>query len=384
MVLGLIIVLILANFLSPNDYGNYKYVYSMVGILGVLSLSGGVRTTIIQSAAMGYDGILEVLHKKNPLLNAPMMFGAIVLGGYYIFQDNWLIGISVPILTLATIIANNGLLASAYLNGKSLQKELALFQVGIGSVNLIGLSLAVVLTSNVPLIITIASSTVAVASTWSYFYVKRRFVRNTTVDEKIAHYGKHLGLLSIFTTIQQHIDSVLIFSTLGSGALATYAIATPLVDRILGFIKSSYFLVLPKFSEWGPSASMEKIYTRTVVSFSLGLIVWLFYFFCAPTVFGVMFPQYLSAVSLSILFALNIPLAAAVMIPHAYVDSLVEIRNKYILNGAIFFTRITTLPIGLYWLGVSGVIYSELLTRFVGLCILIFIVEKQRKKLRAI
>ena len=47
-----------------NTYGNYKYVLSLVGILGAFSLSG-INTAVIQSVAQGYEGALAQGFRLN-------------------------------------------------------------------------------------------------------------------------------------------------------------------------------------------------------------------------------------------------------------------------------------------------------------------------------
>ncbi len=382
-VFGLLLVLFLANFLTPTEYGNYKYIYSMVGILSVLNLAGGLRQTIIQSVAKGFDGILNHLITHNFILNIPTLVGGMIVGAYYLVQNNQLLGITIPLVTIGTIIATNGVLASGYLIGRSMFKVLFIFQTILGIINVGVFILAFYLFGSVGVAIGATSVAIGLTSLSLFLYIKRRWQRTDESHEEISNYGKHLNILSVFSTIQQHIDSILIFGSLGSTSLALYAIATPFGDRLLGFVKATYLYVLPKFTASGPEKALNQLYKRMSVCFLLGLGVVGIYYLCAPYLFRFLFPQYLEAIPLSVLFALNIPLAALTLVPQAYIDSLIEIRNKYIINGLQFSLRIITLPLGIYWFGVEGVIYSELFTRLVGVLIIVALIERSRQRLSA-
>lgn len=378
---GFITVVILSNVLDQNEYGNYKYAYSVIGLLGALSFTGGFRTMVIQSVSRGYDGIVAYLTKRNILLNLPMLLGALGIGGYYLIKENTLIASAVCIVAVSTSFATHAVIASAYLNGRHAYRELLQYQVGISLVNLAALILTVLITNNVIWIIAGTSTSALITSVLFLVHVRRRKIRNETLDTQILHYGKHLNVLNISSTILNNIDSVLIFQLLGSHSLALYALATPFVDRILGFLKTSYFFALPKFTELGPRRARALLYKRSLIAFIIGLGIMGMYYVVAPLFFKLFFPKYLESISLSLIFALNIPLVAISILPSAYLDSLIEIKNKYILHVCTFTTRIVSLLFFIHLFGIPGVIFSELFTRCVSISVIVLLIERHQKKL---
>lgn len=380
MVGGFLTVVILANLLDKNEYGNYKYVYSLVGMLSVLSLTGGFRTIAVQAGALHTDGTIEKLYKTNFPLSILLFAGSLICGLYYILRGNPVIGLSVAIAGMSTVWGNNGIIASSYLNGKKRYWELLMFQGGLILGNLLTLGITILITKNIFVIIAMNSIVTASISTYYYFNIKKRLLKNDLIDKRLLHYGKHLNWLSIASTFNQYIDSLLIFWLLGSEKLALYAMTTPFVDRIIGFFKAGNTLALPKYTELGPRKAREFLYRRSLFGFLIGLSISCLYILLSPILFNIFFPKYLESMKLSWLFSLNIPLVGLATLPNAYLDSLIEIKNKYKLLSAITISRIVTLPIFIILFGVVGVLWSELISRSVGFITMVILINNASKK----
>ncbi len=376
---GFISVVILANNLSVNDYGNYKYVFSMIGILGALSFTGGFRNTVIQSTAKGMDGIVRYLFKMNLSLSFPMLLGGVVVGCYYLINNNEFLGYSIIIATTCSVIGNNGIIAYGYLNGRKLYGQLLKLQSIQSIINILVLFTITLLTKN--LLIIIATSVISTAGilTAFYYYVEKKLLRNKETDTSIIKYGKHLNILSVITTVMMNIDSILIFKIIGSQGLALYALATPFVDRIIGFLKGTYFFALPKFTEQGHTSARVHLYKRSLIGLFLGTAVFGVYYLASPILFKIFFPNYLEAINLSRLFALNIPVIALSILSDAFLDSLAEIKYKYIVKATTTSFRIVLMLLLIFPFGIAGVIWSELLARLAGTVATVILIERYMK-----
>lgn len=372
---GFLIVIILANHLSQNEYGNYKYILSIVGILSALTLTGGFRNTIIQSVAQGFDGIVRHLYKANIRLSLPMLCASIFVGGYYILHQNTLLGYAIIIATSCAIFANNGVIAYAYLNGRKNYTGLFWVQSVQSVIILCAIYFATVFTTDFLTILITSVLTPAITLTVILMVIKYKVLRNDTLNDKIVQYGKQLSLLGVLTTIMMHIDSILIFKIIGSQGLALYAIATPFVDRIMGFLKATYFFALPKFTEMGTKKAFIRLYQRSFVALCLGIVIYIVYYLCAPIIFELFFPQYIQSISLTRLFAINIPIVALSILPEAFLDSIVEIRNKYIVKSIVFTSRLISLCVFIVPFGIIGVVWSEIITRTIGLLAVLVLIH---------
>ncbi len=377
---GFFSVVILANALSANDYGNYKYVFSIVGTLGALSFTGGFRNTVIQSTAKGMDGIVRYLFKTNLSLSLPMLLGGVAVGCYYFINNNEFLGYAIILATTGSVIGNNGIIAYGYLNGRKLYGQLLTLQSIQSAINVFVLFSITLVTNNVLVIVATSVISTAWILTAFYYYVEKKLLRNKETDTSIITYGKHLNILSVITTVMMNIDSILIFKIIGSQGLALYALATPFVDRIIGFLKGAYFFALPKFTEQGHAGARVHLYTRSLIGLFLGTVVFGVYYVASPILFKIFFPNYLEVINLSRLTALNIPIIAFSILPDAFLDSLAEIKYKYIVKATTTFFRIVLMLLLIFPFGIAGVICSELLARLAGSSMTIILIERYIKR----
>ncbi len=377
---GFLIVIILANVLDQNEYGNYKYVFSLVGILGALALTNGFRNIAIQSAAMGYDGILRYLFKANIVLSLPMLLGGVLIATYYLIKGNEFLGYSVIIATICATLANNGVILYGYLNGRKLYRKIFWLQAIQSFITISAIYITTHITGSLLPILIVSAMVPASALSIFIFLIQKSEVRNNTLNEKLITYGKQLNFLGVITTIMMHVDSILIFKIIGSQGLALYAIATPFVDRIIGFLKATYYFALPRFTEMGTEKAYSKLFTRSLVAAGVGFVLYIIYYISAPVIFQLFFPSYIQSIELSRLFAINIPIIAFSILPEAFLDSIIEIRNKYIIKGVVTITRITSLLILITPFGIIGVIWSEILARIIGILVTIILIVLHTNK----
>src|SRR3989338_3757032 len=47
-----------ANLITPEEYGNYKYVFSLAGIISAFTLSG-LTVAVLRATARGHEGTLK-------------------------------------------------------------------------------------------------------------------------------------------------------------------------------------------------------------------------------------------------------------------------------------------------------------------------------------
>ena len=139
----------------------------------------------------------------------------------------------------------------------------------------------------------------------------KKHVDNKNEDSSTISYGKHLSLMNVIGTVATQIDKVLVFHYLGATQLAIYAIAIAVPEQIKGILKNVSSLALPKFAEKKPEEITKTLYKKMLQMFVLLLLIVISYWFLAPFIFNLFFPQYLDSVFYSRLFIfglLNIPI----------------------------------------------------------------------------
>src|SRR3990167_3844267 len=110
MVAGFLTSLAFANLFPKESFGNYKFILSVVGILGAFSLTG-MSTAITQAVSRGFGGALRQGFRINLKWGTGMLLGGLALSIYYYINDNSLLSFS---FLLAGIVSPITLSAGFY------------------------------------------------------------------------------------------------------------------------------------------------------------------------------------------------------------------------------------------------------------------------------
>ncbi|KKQ82634.1 MAG: Polysaccharide biosynthesis protein [Parcubacteria group bacterium GW2011_GWB1_38_8] len=86
-----------ANLFPKESFGTYKFILSVVGILGALSLTG-LGTAIIQATARNFGGILNQSFRINLKWSVGIFIGGIILGTYYYINGDMILSFSLQAL----------------------------------------------------------------------------------------------------------------------------------------------------------------------------------------------------------------------------------------------------------------------------------------------
>jgi O-antigen/teichoic acid export membrane protein len=349
-----------ANLIEPEKYGNYKYVLTIAGALGTLTLTG-LTTAVTRGAAHGHDGTLPYAFRKMLQWSVGVVAGGIALACYYLLNGNQFLGISFIILALLLpIITSTGLYRS-YLLGRKDFRRAALYGIVQGALP----SLAVLagILFHVPIIGLVAlyfgSSAVLVYVLYSR--VRRGIVSTATVDPVAQHLGKHLSILGVLGVIADKLDSILVFQFLGGAQLAMLALATALPDAARGSLKNITSLVLPKFAHKSRDQLKAIIHERTPL-FLVGMItIAVVYAALAPWIFKTFFPLYQAVVPLSQVYALIIPFS--LVLSSAYFDVQSIVRERYAITVIEITSQLLFTVVGLVYWGLWGVIVARVAAR---------------------
>ena len=81
---GLAISILMANLLSRDSYGYYKYILSLFSVVSIFSL-GGLSTAVTQAVARDYDGVFK---KAIKTVLKWSWLGSLFLLSFFIFIYN--------------------------------------------------------------------------------------------------------------------------------------------------------------------------------------------------------------------------------------------------------------------------------------------------------
>src|SRR3989344_2941426 len=320
-----ILAIAFANLLPKETFGLYKYVLSIVGILAISTLPG-INTAIIQAVARGYEGSFM------PSLKTKIQFG--FLGG---------------LLSLFLSLYNY------FLQGQKNFRSSTIY----GIVSFTGVSVFLILvlfvTKNIFLI------TLAYFLLWTLFRLfflivtLRRFPPKEEKTEETISYGKHLTLMDLFPLIAQQLDKILIFHYLGPVQLAVYNFAIAVPEQIKAPFKNLKLLILLRFSVRETEEIKMGLLGKILKMSGILIGVVLIYFFIAPFLYKLFFPQYLESIFYSRIFALSIIFTSAIL-PLSFLQSKLAIKELYRFNALRAVFQIILLFVLIYYFGIIGAV----------------------------
>jgi O-antigen/teichoic acid export membrane protein len=367
-VLSLLVIIAFANLLPKETYGLYKYILSLVGILGIFTLTG-MNSAVTQAVASGDDGALVTSVKYQLKWNLLMVLGFFVLGGYYLLNGDQNMGISLFILGIfvPTTLALNTY--GSYLEGKKNFKVSNISSTLSTIVYIVGMLLVIYFSGEVILLVVVYALSTFFTTLFFYIYVLKKFKPGENSDTEALKYGKELTFIGFIAPIAAQVDKITLAHFWGATALASYSLALAVPDRAAIFLKNYVGLGFPKFSTKTPLELNTVFWKRIVQGLSVGILAAIVYIFLAPFLFKYLLPQYLDSLFFSQILALGMVFA----IPNRYL-SLLLVSQK--MSKTIFINNLiqNLLKIALYAVmgfmsGVFGLVLAYVINSFVSLLI---------------
>ncbi|HYF29447.1 MAG TPA: oligosaccharide flippase family protein, partial [Candidatus Paceibacterota bacterium] len=326
------LAVVLANLLTPVEYGIYRYVLTVAAVIGAFSLTG-LPAVLTRAAARGFDGSLKEAFWLTIKGSGLVILGSFAGAAYYYLQGNSilaggmaLIGIFWPWLQSATLF-------SAFLSGKLLVR----MNTAYGNRRTVIHTLVMLATAYLypePLAILLSYFVIQTATALYYYHKTRKLhVENDERDPELKFLGKHMSFLNIINVLIDKLDALLLFQFVGAAELAIYAFAEMVPDVLNRFTKNVSALALPKFVTRGDAAG---IWRKTFLISLLLLPVALLYCALAPFLFPIFLPAYTAAVPFTQALALLAVINAA--LPSTYIDAQGAIKTRYVIT---FVTNIT-------------------------------------------
>lgn len=363
---ALALSMVLSRHLPKEVYGEYKYILSLVSFLSIFTLSG-LGTSVLQSAARGFDGALLKGFHASLRWSAAAWIGALGIAAYYFLHDNYQIAVGVLIGgSLAPIIAATGL-ATNFLVAKKDFRTLA-FHGSIPSTFIPAMALIVtaLLTDNPLAFVVVYFITNAAAYFYLYQYTLRMYRPDQANDDpSMVSYAKHLSFMGILGGLAGNLDQILLFHYVGPAQLAIYNFAIGIPDQLKGPLKQLDGMLQARFANHLPASIRENMRNKSLLLFAFGIVCASVYIPLAPYLFSILFPNYMEAVPYSQLYALHfltLPFAPS----SSYLFAKRLIREQYINTALSYMFRIAFIAVGVIGWGLWGLIVAIIASRFAG------------------
>jgi O-antigen/teichoic acid export membrane protein len=345
-----------AHFVSKTSYGQYKYILSIISILGTFTLSG-LTVAVTQSVVKGYEGSLQYAFIENLKWSIIFFIGSLATGLYYILHHDYVIGLPLILASCLWPLFSSTNLYSPFLTAKKdFVRNALYFDITGNLIPFASLFVVMLLTTN-PMWLAV---TYIISNTIIGLILYRRILSiykpNTTIDPELIHYGKHLSFMNILAGIANNIDQILVFQFIGPIQVALYNFATAIPNQIKGPVKNFNNIIFPKYTERDDQSIRNGMARKITTLLILGYII------IAPYLFKLFFPQYMEAVvysqifSLSVLWVISSPAST-------YLNAKKKIKEQYIIQVSSALIQILSVTVGVIYFGLIGLIIARVMTR---------------------
>ncbi len=354
---GFLLTLILANVISKEAFGTYKFVQSLAGIVTAFSLTG-MGTAVIQAVARGNEGALIGGFKTFMRWGVLMTIVAWGISIYYFLNGNVMLGWSLFIIGAVLPFSGGGFYSSFLIGKKDFRRET---QYGIIATiaPMFAVGVTALLTEITPFLVLAFFGTSVVVTMFLYIGVIKKFKPQESHSAQTLSYGKHLSLMNVLGMISTQMDRLLVFHYLGALQMALYVIALAVPQQLRFGSKLLAQMALPKFSGTNTSDLYRSIPRKAFLVFLVSIVIVIFYILVAPLFFKLFFPDYMEAVRYSQIFSLVILFFPATLFQQFLVGQMKQ-RSLYVLQTVVPLVKIVLLFILLPLYGILGALYAIL------------------------
>lgn len=373
LVVSFLLSIAFANLMSQYEYGTYKYILSVIGLFGVISLSG-LGTALTRSVATGHLNSIWKAFFINIRWSLIITLVSGIFGIYYLAQGNAVLGASILIAGALTPVIDSSELYNSFLAGTQQFKRASLVKFLRVLLVSAGVLAALILTDNLIVIILTYFVLHAISGAWIFYRVAREVPKENGEDPELLKLGKHVSLMNGFSYFVDKIDNVLVFQFLGPIQLAVYNFAQIIPNNLSGLIKNIGTLATPRFAQGDKEVIKRNLIGKSFRIFVVGLLLLAAYVLLAPPIFSLLFPQYRESILYSQAYAFIILFSGA--LPIAFLDAQVAIRTKYtqIITSSVF--KLVAISLGLYYFGLWGLIIARILSKIFGIILVFTLIRR--------
>ncbi|MFH1391990.1 MAG: oligosaccharide flippase family protein [Candidatus Diapherotrites archaeon] len=368
---GLLYTYIIANYLGPDNYGVFIYLFAFVtNTAYIFGLESIIETLNVFIAKFRSKKLFSKTLKISYFIAIFLFIGLLFLGQYFVGN---LGSSAVSVLTLVSItvllfpisLVYNSLFKGFKMFGKVL--KIAVLE----NLSNLALAFAFVIIMDFGIVGAVYAKIISltIALVLSIFYSKKISFENTTIESRVVlKYAK----ISFFTNFVKR---------------ATAIIKLFFIGLFINPVMMGFYYLLEKISNYAiniPSASINEVFIPylgekvddmgvlssyaslnfkavALLASGIGLTI----FFLAPIILPILFPAYSDAVSLVPYFTLTIILSSFTGFGNLY---RIMNRNDFLLTLS-FISLINTVIIGYFlisYFGVIGLILVEAVRQLVS------------------
>lgn len=352
-----------SRLLPKEVYGEYRYILSIVAILGISSLQG-INAALVRGVARGFENTIRTAFKTKFKWSLLGSLASIGIAVYFWTQGNVEFTISFLIVAAFLPLFKNGEIYQNYLDGKKLFGKRVGYTTLIQILSTVTIIATLFLTKRLFILILAYFLSYSFLRIFFLFWTIKKYPPNEKNDPETITYGKHLSFIQIISLVSQYIDQVLLFYFVGPVKLAIYSFAILPIQYIQAPLIDVEDLARPKFSIRSKEEIKKTLPKKLLKSTIFVSIIIILYIIIAPYFYKILYPQYLDSVFYSQLFAFTLLIFPVSILRVAFVT---QMMTKTILKINIIspVLRITSMAILGSLYGILGIIIAQLLTQLI-------------------
>lgn len=350
-----------ANLIPKETFGAYQYVLSIIGIFGIMTLTG-MNTAISRAAARGKDGSLFEALKEKIKWGLLGGLGAIFLGAYYLLKENPMLGWAFIIAGILIPFWETPGIYISYAQGKKRFDISSVYDVGAQLLAAIAVIIALYVSKNLIVILTSYLLGWGLSRTLLFYITVRKLPPNKERDPDTISYGKHLTVMSAVSKISVNIDTVLLWHLVGPASVAAYIFAQALPLRVAGLAKMADRLAFPKMAIQDMATIQKTLLHKVLLMCAAAALAAIAYIIAAPYLFKLFFPKYIDVVPLTQLLSLLIVLQPLGL----FLNPLTSHAKKkllYVYNLGLPMFRIAIFLLLIPYFGLMGAVIALILVK---------------------
>jgi O-antigen/teichoic acid export membrane protein len=355
--MSFVIVLLLANLLPKDTFGQYRFVLSIIPIFMLFTLPG-TGTTLMRSVARGNIVDLPKIARTKVAWGLLGSLAAILTAIYYFVLHNTIVAESLLITAFFLPFVDAFYIYIPFYKGREDFKTPAVYDAiarVFQAIVLVGTAL--VWKNVVAIVVGYLAGQVLIRL---FFYIRTlvlvrhdtRAAQQTAETDDTLSYGKHLSYINILVTIAGNLDKLLVWHFIGAEALAIYSIALTIPRNIVLLLNTVPRVAFPKFAknDWG-SDDRKRVIRKIFFMFSLLIIPAILYALLVPVVIPLIFKTYTASIVPAVILAITIATMPvnAMLVQVLYArKTVVKIGILQIIGSVIFCCVFVTLcaPLG--------------------------------------
>lgn len=375
--MSLLTTILLANILSVSDYGYYKYILSVYGIIAVFGFIGFHSISLL-NVQRGEDEFFYIGFKYRKLSRwIPALFSLLV-SLYYFYQSDSFLGCMFLMTIFSHLYIDTYDFYSVATMGRGdyiLNLKLAIVNYFISFFPPI---LIAYITHNIYLVFITMYLFQFVFKYFAFNYVINKLnfkmdSHNEIGSGNLKAYKKEVINVS-YNTVTMALNAsganAIVFNRLGVEAAAVYSLATTFADFVFGIIYTTTSKLLLIFSRISKGSSSQKEKLKLISRFSkryflIALLVTVATMFVLPLTYKFFFAKYLFSYKYAVVYALSI-MSVAFVPAYQYLYEERKIKLLNTIQTTTVLIGLVTLFLAAMYFGLWGAIVVTMGIRFIN------------------